>query len=95
VNSCIVFAAQCAGREVVTIEGLGCGVGLHRVQQAFVETGAVQCGFCTPGMVLSAYALLRDNPHPSREQIVEAIAGNLCRCTGYAKIIEAVERASR
>ena len=95
VNSCIVFAAQCAGRGVLTIEGLACGGGLHRVQQAFVEAGAVQCGFCTPGMVLSAYALLQENPHPSREEIVEAIAGNLCRCTGYAKIIEAVERASR
>jgi carbon-monoxide dehydrogenase small subunit len=95
VNSCIVFAAQCVGRDVLTIEGLGCGGELHRVQQAFVEAGAVQCGFCTPGMVLSAYSLLRDNLHPSREDIVDAIAGNLCRCTGYAKIIEAVERASR
>ena len=95
VNSCIVFAAQCGGRDVLTIEGLSAGGELHRIQQAFVETGAVQCGYCTPGMVMSAYALLRDNPRPSREEIVQAIAGNLCRCTGYVKIVEAVERASR
>jgi len=94
VNSCIVFAAQCEGRNVLTIEGLSEAGELHRIQRAFVETGAVQCGFCTPGMIMSAYALLRDKARPSREEIVEAIAGNLCRCTGYAKIVEAVERAS-
>jgi len=94
VNSCIVFAAQCEGRNVLTIEGLSEAGELHRIQRAFVETGAVQCGFCTPGMIMSAYALLRDKARPSREEIIEAIAGNLCRCTGYAKIVEAVERAS-
>lgn len=95
VNSCIVFAAQCDGRDVLTIEGLSENGELHRIQRAFVEAGAVQCGYCTPGMVMSAYALLRDNPHPDREEIRRAIAGNLCRCTGYVKIVEAVERASR
>lgn len=95
VNSCIVFAAQCEGRDVLTIEGLAANGTLHRIQEAFVGAGAVQCGYCTPGMVMSAYALLRDNPHPAREEIVQAIAGNLCRCTGYVKIVEAVERASR
>lgn len=95
VNSCIVFAAQCDGRDVLTIEGLTANGELHRIQRAFVEAGAVQCGYCTPGMVMSAYALLRDNPHPTRDEIRQAIAGNLCRCTGYVKIVEAVERASR
>jgi len=94
VNSCIVFAAQCEGRDVVTIEGLGRDGQLDRVQRAFVEAGAVQCGYCTPGVILSAHALLRENPKPTREEIIEAIAGNLCRCTGYVKIIEAIERAS-
>ena len=95
VNSCIVFAAQCGGRDVLTIEGLAANGTLHRIQEAFVEAGAVQCGYCTPGMIMSAYALLRDNPRPAREEIRQAIAGNLCRCTGYVKIVEAVERASR
>jgi len=95
VNSCIVFAAQCGGRDVLTIEGLAANGALHRIQEAFVEAGAVQCGYCTPGMVMSAYALLRDNPRPAPEEIRQAIAGNLCRCTGYVKIVEAVERASR
>ncbi len=95
VNSCIVFAAQCDGRDVLTIEGLAANGTLHRIQEAFVEAGAVQCGYCTPGMVMSAYALLRENPRPTREEIRQAIAGNLCRCTGYVKIVEAVERASR
>lgn len=95
VNACLVFVPAIEGRQVVTIEGVGTTDAPHPLQTAFVDAGAVQCGFCTPGMVLSAYSLLRDNPHPSREDIVDAIAGNLCRCTGYAKIIEAVERASR
>jgi carbon-monoxide dehydrogenase small subunit len=95
VNSCIVFAAQCGGRDVLTIEGLAANGSLHRIQEAFVEAGAVQCGYCTPGMIMSAYALLRENPRPTREEIRQAIAGNLCRCTGYVKIVEAVERASR
>lgn len=95
VNSCIVFAAQCDGRDVLTIEGLSANGALHRIQEAFVDAGAVQCGYCTPGMVMSAYALLRENPRPTREEIRQALVGNLCRCTGYVKIIEAVERASR
>lgn len=95
VNSCIVFAAQCDGRDVLTIEGLTANGALHRIQETFVEAGAVQCGYCTPGMIMSAYALLQGNPRPTREEIRQAIAGNLCRCTGYVKIVEAVERASR
>lgn len=94
VNSCIVFAAQCQGRDVLTIEGLAREGGLDRIQRAFIDAGAVQCGFCTPGVILSAHALLRENPRPTREEIRDAIAGNLCRCTGYVKIVEAIERAS-
>lgn len=94
VNSCLVFAAQCEGRDVTTIEGLGDGEALDRVQRAFVDAGAVQCGYCTPGMIMSAHALLRRNPRPSREEIEEAISGNLCRCTGYVKIVDAIEESS-
>lgn len=94
VNSCLVFAAQCEGRQVVTIEGIAASGELDRLREAFVEAGAVQCGYCTPGMVMSAYALLSSNRHPSRDQIREAISGNLCRCTGYVKIIEAVSKAA-
>lgn len=94
VNSCLVFAAQCEGRKVVTIEGLAESGVLDRIREAFIEAGAVQCGYCTPGMAVSAYALLSSNPHPTRDEIVEAISGNLCRCTGYVKIIEAVSRAT-
>ena len=94
VNACLVFAAQSEGRSVVTIEGLGDGGGLDRVQRALVETGGVQCGFCTPGMVMSAHALLDENPRPTREEIEEAVSGNLCRCTGYVKIVDAIERSS-
>jgi carbon-monoxide dehydrogenase small subunit len=95
VNSCLVFAAQCEDRDVVTIEGLCKDGRLDRLQRAFMETGAVQCGFCTPGVIMSAYALLSSCPSPDREEIAEAISGNLCRCTGYVKIIDAVEAASR
>lgn len=95
VNSCLVFAAQCEGREVMTIEGLGEGDALDKVQRAFVDAGAVQCGYCTPGMIMSAHALLEKNPSPSREEIEEAISGNLCRCTGYVKIVDAIEESSR
>jgi len=95
VNSCLVFAAQCDGRDVLTIEGLGENGELDRIQRAFVEAGAVQCGYCTPGMIMSAYALLASKPHPTRGEIQEAISGNLCRCTGYVKIVDAIERASR
>jgi len=94
VNSCLVFAAQCKGREVTTIEGLRRNGALDRIQNAFVEAGAVQCGFCTPGMIMSAAALLSSNPAPSRGEIEEAVSGNLCRCTGYVKIVDAVQRVS-
>ncbi|MHC1743785.1 MAG: (2Fe-2S)-binding protein [Syntrophobacteraceae bacterium] len=93
--SCLMLAAQLQGRHVTTIEGLAAGERLHPVQEAFVEHGAVQCGFCTPGMVLSAVHLLDRMPHPSRGEIREGLAGNLCRCTGYVKIVDAVEAASR
>jgi len=89
--SCITLAMACQGKEIVTIEGLETGGQLHPLQQAFVDHGAVQCGFCTPGMILSAKALLDKNPNPSREQIKRGLSGNLCRCTGYTKIVEAVE----
>ena len=95
VCSCLVLAGQAAGGEVITVEGLGGTDGaLHPVQEAFADTGAVQCGFCTPGLVMSAHDLLRRVPSPSDEQIREALAGNLCRCTGYQKIIDAVRQAA-
>jgi carbon-monoxide dehydrogenase small subunit len=94
VNSCLVFAAQCEGGEVVTIEGLAESGELDRIREAFIEAGAIQCGFCTPGMAVAAHALLSTNPRPTRDEIVEAISGNLCRCTGYVKIIEAVSKAA-
>lgn len=93
--SCITLAVACTGKAITTIEGLSRGTELHPVQKAFIEKGAVQCGFCTPGMVLSSKALLDENPHPSQDEIKTALAGNLCRCTGYAKIIEAVEHAGK
>jgi aerobic carbon-monoxide dehydrogenase small subunit len=89
--SCITLAMACQGKDIVTIEGLETDGQLHPLQQAFVDHGAVQCGFCTPGMILSAKALLDKNPNPSREQIKRGLSGNLCRCTGYTKIVEAVE----
>jgi carbon-monoxide dehydrogenase small subunit len=95
VNACLVLALEAAGREVTTIEGLAQGHQLHPLQQAFLESGAVQCGYCTPGMVLVAKALLERNPRASRAEIARALAGNLCRCTGYQKIIEAIELAAR
>ena len=94
VRSCLVPIGRVAGRRVVTIEGLGSPEQLHPLQQAFIDHGAVQCGYCTPGMILSAEALLRRELNPSREQIVEALEGNLCLCTGYTKIVEAVEAAA-
>ena len=92
--SCLMVAAQLEGRKVTTIEGLAEGERLHPVQQAFVDLGAVQCGFCTPGMILTAVDLLQKNPDPTRLEIRVGISGNLCRCTGYQKIVDAVEAAS-
>jgi carbon-monoxide dehydrogenase small subunit len=92
VNSCLVLAAQANGRDVVTIEGIHApDGGPNDLQQAFIEYGAVQCGFCIPGMVLAGEALLGSNPHPTRREIREGIAGNLCRCTGYQQIVDAIE----
>jgi aerobic carbon-monoxide dehydrogenase small subunit len=94
VCSCLVLAAQADGHDVVTVEGLGADGNLHRVQEAFAETGAVQCGFCTPGFVVAAADLLAHNPDPSDDELREALSGNLCRCTGYAKIFDAVRLAA-
>jgi aerobic carbon-monoxide dehydrogenase small subunit len=95
VCACLVAAGQAEGREVVTVEGLAEGDMLHRVQEAFVAAGAVQCGFCTPGLVVAAHDLLERDPDPAEADIREALAGNLCRCTGYQKIIDAVRLAAR
>jgi aerobic carbon-monoxide dehydrogenase small subunit len=99
VCSCLVLAAAAVGREIVTIEGIkGEGVapgdGLSDVQQAFVDAGAVQCGFCTPGLIMAAHSLLGSNPDPSETELREALSGNICRCTGYGRIIEAVQRVA-
>ena len=94
VNSCLLLAAQADGCEITTIEGVGDRRSPHPIQKAFVEVGAVQCGFCTPGMVLAAKALLDKNAHPSDDEIGVAMAGNLCRCTGYDKILRAVKRVA-
>ena len=93
VCSCLVLAAQADGHEVVTVEGLADDGGLHPVQESFVRAGAVQCGFCTPGLVVAAADLLRRTPQPSDDEIREALSGNLCRCTGYQKILDAVRHA--
>jgi aerobic carbon-monoxide dehydrogenase small subunit len=94
VCSCLVAAGQAAGREVTTVEGLSAQGELHGVQQAFVQAGAVQCGFCTPGLIVTTHDLLERNPQPSDPEIREALAGNLCRCTGYEKIMDAVRLAA-
>jgi carbon-monoxide dehydrogenase small subunit len=94
VCACLVLAGQAEGCEVVTVEGLAEGDWLHPVQKAFIETGAVQCGFCTPGLVVATHDLLRRNPRPDDAEIREALAGNLCRCTGYEKIMDAVRLAA-
>ena len=94
VNACLVLAVECDGESVVTIEGIGRPGAMSRLQDAFVRTGAVQCGFCIPGMIMAATALLARTPHPTRDEILEGLAGNLCRCGGYSRIVEAVVRAS-
>jgi carbon-monoxide dehydrogenase small subunit len=91
VRSCLLLAVEAAGREITTIEGLSQGEKLHPVQEAFIEHHAIQCGFCSPGMILTATALLEDNPKPTEDEIRHALSGNICRCTGYAKIIGAVK----
>lgn len=94
ITSCLMLAAQAEGCEVTTIEGLATNGRLHPVQQAFIDTGGVQCGFCTPGMIMAAVGLLKDNPKPSEQEIREGISGNFCRCTGYQHIVQAVRLAA-
>lgn len=95
VLSCLVVAHECAGRDVVTVEGLTQDGRLHPLQECFADLGASQCGYCTPGILITAKALLDREPHPSRSMIVEALSGNLCRCTGYQQIVDAVEAAAK
>jgi carbon-monoxide dehydrogenase small subunit len=95
VRSCLMLAVQAEGCELTTVEGLGSSEELHPLQRAFAEAHALQCGFCTPGFLMTAYALLQNNPTPTRQEVREAIAGNLCRCTGYNGIVEAVTRGMR
>jgi carbon-monoxide dehydrogenase small subunit len=94
VLSCLFLGLECEGRRVETVEGMADAAGLHPLQKAFADLGAAQCGYCTPGILLTAKALLESNPRPTRSEITEALAGNLCRCTGYIKIFEAVELAA-
>lgn len=94
VNSCCTLAVECEGRDVVTVEGIAKNGQLHPIQKQFIEKWALQCGYCTPGMIMSVKALLDVNPHPTELEIREAIEGNLCRCTGYAKIVEAIQAAA-
>ena len=95
VNSCLILAVQADRSEITTIEGVARDGKLHSIQQTFVDLGAIQCGFCTPGMILSAKNLLDNNPNPAEHEVREALSGNLCRCTGYQKIVEAVQEASK
>jgi carbon-monoxide dehydrogenase small subunit len=94
VLSCLALPIECQGRAITTVEGMATGGRLHPLQQAFAELGAAQCGYCTPGILLTAQALLAENPAPSRDEVRHGLAGNLCRCTGYTKILEAVELAA-
>ena len=94
VKSCIMFAAQAKDKEITTIEGLSTPEHVHPVQKAFVDAGAVQCGYCTPGMILSVKALLDENPNAAREDVISAISGNLCRCTGYVNIVKSIQLAA-
>ena len=94
ISSCLILAVTAKGKEIVTIEGVGAGDRLHPIQEAFVNRGAIQCGFCTPGMILSSKALLDRNPSPTEEEVKVALSGNLCRCTGYVKIVEATLAAA-
>jgi len=93
--SCLTLALTAQGKNITTIEGLAEGIKLHPLQKAFIDYGAIQCGYCTPGMILSAKALLDNNPNPTREEVKEALSGNLCRCTGYVKIVDAVLAAAQ
>jgi carbon-monoxide dehydrogenase small subunit len=95
VNSCMVLAVECNGAKIVTVEGLASDKQLDPIQEAIIQTGGVQCGFCTPGVLLSSRALLDRNPNPSEDEIREALVGNLCRCTGYVRIVEAVKKAAQ
>ena len=95
VASCIVLAPQADGRSITTVEGLSQGESLHPVQQALIETGAPQCGFCTPGMIMTAVGFLEENPSPTRDEVRQAISGNICRCSGYVKVIDAIITAAQ
>jgi carbon-monoxide dehydrogenase small subunit len=95
VRSCLTLAIAARDKEITTIEGLAQGEKLHPIQQAFVEHGALQCGFCTPGMIMFSKAFLEDNPHPTEKEIREALVGNICRCTGYVKIVEAIQASAK
>ena len=95
VTSCMVIAASAQGKQITTIEGVANGAELHPVQRAFMECGALQCGICTPGMIMTSVALLKENPHPTRDEVRFGLQGNLCRCTGYDKIVDAVQAAAQ
>jgi carbon-monoxide dehydrogenase small subunit len=94
VNACLVLAVEAEGEEILTVEGLARGGALHPIQEAFIKCGGFQCGFCTPGMLMSAKALLDENPEPTEDEIRRGISGNLCRCTGYVKIIDSIKEAA-
>lgn len=94
INACLMLAAQLHGREIITVEGLEEDSNLHPLQQSFLDHHAVQCGFCTPGLLMSSYALLKENPNPNRREIIDGLSGNICRCTGYQQIVRSVEDAA-